>query len=104
MVCLVIGTTLEELAYKIVFSKTVQEKTAYRFTAFAVLIIIFLVARHVAASMGVSMINYVVEQYQFVIIPPLVIFAFSMILRQYRKKKSASVTGTGATALYLTTN
>ena len=96
VVCLVIGTTLEGLAYKIVFSKTVQEKTAYRFTAFAVLIIIFLVARHVAASMGVSMINYVVEQYQFVIIPPLVIFAFSMILRQYRIKKIRKRYGDGS--------
>lgn len=42
IICLVAGTAFEVLAYKIVFGKTVQDKPAYRFTAFAVLVIIFL--------------------------------------------------------------
>ena len=41
VICLVVGTTIEGLIYKIVFSETVQNKPAYRFTAFAVFIIIF---------------------------------------------------------------
>ncbi|MBR0061517.1 MAG: carboxylesterase/lipase family protein, partial [Selenomonadaceae bacterium] len=52
--CLVVGTTLEGLLYKLVFSRTVQEKPAYRFTAFAVLIVISVVAANVATTMGVS--------------------------------------------------
>ncbi|MBQ3442786.1 MAG: carboxylesterase family protein [Selenomonadaceae bacterium] len=96
VVCLVVGTTLEGLAYKIVFSKTIQEKTAYRLTAFAVLIIIFFVARYIAASMGVSMLNYVEEQFQFVIIPPILVFAFNMALRQYRIKKIRKRYGDGS--------
>lgn len=94
--CLVVGTTLEGLAYKIVFSETVQNKSAYRFTAFAVLIIIFLVAVYIATMTGVSIINYVVEQFQFVIIPPIAIFAFNMALRQYRIKKIRERYGDGS--------
>ena len=77
---------LEGLEYKIVFSETVQEKPAYRFTAFALLIIIFFVAMYIATTTGVSILNYVEEQFQFVIIPPILIFAFNMALRQYRIK------------------
>ena len=87
VVCLVVGTTLEGLAYKIVFSETVQNKPAYRFTAFAVLSIIFFVAVYLAATLGISVLNYVEEQFQFVIIPPILFFAFNMALRQYRIKK-----------------
>lgn len=95
VICLVAGTTLEGLVYKIVFSKSVQEKPAYRFTAFAASIAAFLVARHIAATMGISIINYVVEQYQFVIIPPILVFAFNMALRQYRIKKIRERYGDG---------
>ena len=96
VVCLVVGTTLEGLAYKIVFSETVQNKPAYRFTAFAVLSIIFFVAVYLAATLGISVLNYVEEQFQFVIIPPLLIFAFNMALRQYRIKKIRKRYGDGS--------
>ncbi len=101
--CLVVGMILEWLIYKIIFSKTVQNKPAYRFTAFAVLIIIFLVAIQIATRLEISVLNYVEEQFQFVIIPPILIFAFNMALRRYRIKKSANATATGATAFYLMT-
>ncbi len=93
--CLVIGMALEGLAYKIVFSETVQQKPAYRFTAFAVLAVIFFVAVYIATMTGVSILNYVVEQFQFVIIPPILIFAFNMALRQYRIKKIRERYGDG---------
>ena len=96
VICLVVGTTLEGIAYKTVFSETVQSKPAYRFTAFAVLILIFFVAVYVATTTGVSIINYVVEQFQFVIIPPILIFAFNMALRQYRIKKIRKRYGDGS--------
>ncbi|MBR0101894.1 MAG: carboxylesterase family protein [Selenomonadaceae bacterium] len=96
VVCLVVGMTLEGLIYKIVFSKTFQDKPVYRFTAFAVLTIIFFIAVYVATMTGVSMLNYVEEQFQFVIIPPLLIFAFNLALRQYRIKKIRERYGDGS--------
>lgn len=94
--CLVVGMILEWLIYKIIFSKTVQNKPAYRFTAFAVLIIIFLVAIQIATMLEISVLNYVEEQFQFVIIPPILIFAFNMALRRYRIKKIRERYGDGS--------
>ncbi len=94
--CLVVGMTLEGLAYKIVFSEIVQNQPAYRFTTFVVLIIIFLGAWYIATMSGVSILNYVEEQFQFVIIPPILIFAFNMALRQYRIKKIRERYGDGS--------
>ena len=95
-ICLGVGMALEWLLYKIIFSETVQKKTAYRFTAFAVLIIIFFVAVNFAETLCVSMINYVAGQYQFVIILPLLVFVFNMALRQYRIKKIRKRYGDGS--------
>ena len=95
-VCLIVGTTIEGLIYKIVFSETVQNKPAYRFTAFAVLVSVFFIAGYIADMMGVSMLNYVVEQFHFVIIPPILIFAFHMALRRYRIKKIRERYGDGS--------
>ena len=56
----------------------------------------FFVAVQIAATMGVSILNYVEEQFQFVIIPPLLIFAFRVVLRQYRIKKIRERYGDGS--------
>ena len=96
VICLVVGTMIEGLLYKIVFSETVQNKPAYRFTAFAVLVIIFLSAVYIASIMGVSILNYVEEQFLFVIIPPILIFVFNIALRQYRIKKIRERYGDGS--------
>ena len=97
VICLVVGMTLEALLYKIVFSKTVQNKPAHRFTAFAVLIIIFLFAGHIAIDyIEMPLLDYVLGQYLYVILPPLVVFAFKIALRQYRIKKIRSRYGDGS--------
>ena len=94
--CLVVGMSLEGLERKIVFSETIQQKPAYRFTAFAVLVMIFLVAVNIIPEyMGETMIEYVSVQYQFVIIPPLLVFAFNMALRWYRIRKIRERYGDG---------
>ena len=95
-VCLIVGTALEGLIYKIVFSKTVQEKPSRRFMTLAVIVLIFLAAMYIAAIMGVPMINYIMEQYQFIIIPPILVFAFNVVLRQYRIKKIRERYGDGS--------
>ncbi len=94
--CLVVGTTLEGLAYKIVFSESVQTKPPRRFTALAVLVLISLVGVYVAETGGVSLSNYLEEQFGFVIIPPILIFVFNMALRQYRIKKIRERYGDGS--------
>jgi len=94
--CLVVGTTLEGLAYKIVFSEPVQTKPPRRFTALAVLVGIGLVGVYVAETGGVSLSNYLEEQFGFVIIPPILVFAFNMALRQYRIKKIRERYGDGS--------
>ena len=96
-ICLVVGIALEALEYKIVFSKTVQSKPAYRFMTWAVFIIIFFVAQHIATTwLNMPVFDYVAEQYGYVIIPPLVIFAFNIALRRYRIKKIRERYGDGS--------
>ena len=94
--CFIVGAALEGLIYKIVFSKTVQEKTSRRFMTLAVIVLVFLAAMYISAIMGVPMLNYIVEQYQFVIIPPILFFAFNMAVRQYRIKKIRERYGDGS--------
>ena len=94
--CLVVGMTLEGLAYKIVFSEHVQTKPPRRFAVMAVLILVALVGVYVAETGGVSLSNYLEEQFAFVIIPPILFFAFNMALRQYRIKKIRECYGDGS--------
>ena len=59
--CLVVGMALEGLEHKIVFSDTVQNKPAYRYTAFAVILLIFFAAVNIIPEhMGETMLEYVV--------------------------------------------
>ena len=97
VICIVVGFALEGLEHKIVFSETIQKKPAYRFTAFAVILFIFLTAlNNIPEYMGETMLEYVMVQYQFVIIPPLLVFAFNVALRQYRIKKIRERYGDGS--------
>lgn len=96
VICLVTGTAVELAANKIIFSEDVQKKTSCRLTAFAILVCIFFAAGYAADILGIEILNYVEEQYQFVIIPPLVIFAFNVALRQYRIKKIRERYGDGS--------
>ena len=74
IICLVVGMSLEALQYKIIFSKLVQRKQARRFTALAVLVIIFLFAVHVATEyIEMPLLDYILGQYAYVILPPLAI-------------------------------
>ena len=96
VICLVVGIALEMLEYKIVFSKTVQLKPVRRFAAFAAFVLIFVVAHNIAEErLGVDMLDYLLEQYAYVIIPPLVVFAFHMAVRWHRVRKIRERYGDG---------
>lgn len=102
IICLVVGMALEALIYKIIFSKTVQNKPALRFTALAILLLIFLFAVHIATEyIDMPLLDYVLEQYLYVILPPLAIFAFNIALRRYRIKKIRNRYGDGSNGFLL---
>ena len=97
IVCWVVGYVLQEIAARILFCKTIQKKTAYRYIAFAVIIFIFLAAQYAAMSwMGLSALDYLLEQYVYIIGAPILVFAFSMAVRRYRARKIRQVYGDGS--------
>ena len=97
IICLVVGMSLEALQYKIIFSKFIQKKPAHRSMAFAVLVIVFLFAVHIATEyIEMPLLDYILGQYAYVILPPLAIFAFNIVLRRYRIKKIRNRYGDGS--------
>ena len=97
VVCCVVGWLLQEIATRILFSKTVQKKPAYRYMVFAVIILIFLAAEYAAMSwMGLSASDYLLEQYLYIIGLPILMFAFKMAVRWYRVWKIRKVYGDGS--------
>ena len=97
VVCCVVGWPLQELATRILFSKTVQNKTAYRYMVFGVFILLFLAAEYAAMSwMKLSASDYFLEQYLYIIGPPVLMFAFHMAVRWYRVRKIRKVYGDGS--------
>ena len=97
VICCVVGWPLQELATRILFSKTVQNKTAYRYMVFGVFILLFLAAEYAAMSwMGLSASDYLLEQYLYIIGPPVLMFAFHMAVRWYRIRKIRKQYGDGS--------
>lgn len=96
-ICLVVGIALEMLVYKLVFSKAVQKTTARRAMAIAALVLVFFALQHLATSwLGMNVLEYVAEQYGYVVIPPLLVFAYSMALRWHRVRIIRERYGDGA--------
>ena len=88
IICIVAGTVMFMLGNKIIFNENVQERTTYRLIAFAVMILIVLAAHHFSTTfMNMSMVDHVIEQWEFVIIPPLVVFIFGLVVRYYQIRK-----------------
>ena len=97
VVCCVVGWPLQELATRILFSKTVQNKTSYRYMVFGVFFLLFLAAEYAAMSwMKLSASDYLLEQYLYIIGPPVLMFAFHMAVRWYRVRKIRKVYGDGS--------
>lgn len=88
IICIAAGTVLYMLGEKILFNETVQEKQTYRFMAFAVMILIVLASHYFSMTfMNMSMVEHVIEEWEFLVIPPLVIFAFGMVVRYFQIRK-----------------
>ena len=73
---------------KIVFNKTVQKSTTNKVLIFFALFVIFLIGGYVALQLtGLSLKDYFVENYIYSILPSVLGFAFSMIVRWYQIRK-----------------
>lgn len=97
VVCWVLGYVLQEVATRILFSKTVQSNTAYRYTVFGAFVLLFLAAEYAVMSwMGLSASDYLLEQYVYIVGLPILGFAFHMVVRWYRVRKIREQYGDGS--------
>jgi len=85
---MVAGTVLDTLVRKLVFSETVQKTKTYSIIIFASLILVFLAIQcFLTFWLDVSLLNYVVEEYQYAIILPVLGLAASRLIRWYFVQK-----------------
>lgn len=97
LICLAVGGILDALANKIVFSKTVQNKPLNRVLISGAFFLIFLVFQYLAMTeTGLSMEEYLLEQYAYIVIPAVLGFAFSLAKRWYLVKKIRARYGDGS--------
>ena len=97
LICLAVGMIFENFASKIVFSKVVQNKTQNKILVCAAFLLIFLLVEYVVVSWTeLSMYEYLLEQYMYLIALPILGFAFSMSLRWYRVRKIRELYGDGS--------
>lgn len=95
VICLVGGMLLETSGRRIVFSRAVQKRPALKYLVFAAFIFSFGAAQQIATTIGIDVLEYVKGQYLYVIIPPLLVFAFSKVFRRYRIRKIRQRYGDG---------
>ena len=92
-----LGIAMEEIIGKIVFSKTVQKKTANRILTFAIILLVFFAAQYIATRwMNASMLEYVEEEFGFVVALPIIGFFVSLLIRAYHIRKVRNVYGDGS--------
>ena len=97
LICLAFGFTVEELISKIVFKEAVQRRPMYLVLIYIAFFLIFVIANHVSFSwMGVSMLDYLLEEYIYVIGLPIIGFIVSLLIRRYRIRKIRELYGDGS--------
>ena len=92
-----LGIALEEVITGIVFSKAVQKSRANRVLTYAAILLVFLLAQYVSIRwMGVSMLEYLQEEFLYVVVLPVLGFAVNLIIRRYRILKIRRLYGDGS--------
>ena len=95
--CFALGILLEELITKIIFSAPVQKKAKNRVMVYAAVILFFVIAHYISAKwMGKSMIEYLMEEYMYVIGLPILGFIVNVLIRLYRVRKIREIYGDGS--------
>lgn len=97
VVCLAVGIVLEQIMNKVIFSEAVQTRPPVKVLIYAVIVLVFLVAQNVSmAWMGVSLVDYLLQQFAFVAGIPILGFALTMLIRWYRARKIRERYGDGS--------
>ena len=97
LICLVVGFALDKLTSMIVFSKTVQSSKTNRILAFAGYILVCTAIEYAFMSFkDISIDDYAIEGYAYLVVPAILGFAFNIALRQYRIKKIRNRYGDGS--------
>ena len=92
-----LGIVLEEVITKIVFSKAVQKSKANRIYTYAAILLVFLLAQYVSIRwMGVSMLEYLQEEFMFVVGLPILGLVVNLLIRGYRVWKIRKRYGDGS--------
>ncbi len=95
--CFALGIALEELISKLVFSKTVQQKTVNRVFTFVTILLVFLIAEFVSMRLlGTSLIEDLEEEFAWVVVPPILGMVVNLCIRGYRVRKIRKLYGNGS--------
>lgn len=92
-----LGIASEEIVYAIAFSKAVQKKPARRFGLYAAIVLLFLAAHWFSVRwMGVSLMDYLLEEFGWVVGLPVLGFVVNLLIRKYRVQKIRELYGDGS--------
>ena len=92
-----LGLFLEEVVSNIAFSRTVQSKPQNRALIYGAFFLIFLGAHYFSVRwMGVSMLDYLMEEIQFAVVLPLLGLGVNLLIRRYRVLKIRKLYGDGS--------
>ena len=98
LLCFAIGGVLDAVANKIVFSKFVQSKTSHKILVSIAFLLIFLaIVQYVVVSWTeLPILDYLIGQYVYIIIPAILGFAFNNVKRWYLTRKIRERYGDGS--------
>ena len=95
--CFALGIVSEEIISKIVYSKAVQKSTANRILTYAAILLVFLAGQYVSIRwMGVSLLEYLEEEFMFVVGLPILGLIVNLLIRAYRIHKIRKLYGDGS--------
>ena len=94
--CFAVGIAAEEIISRIVFSKSVQKSRTNRILTYIAIVLIFLGGQYISIRwMGVSMLEYLEEEFAFVVGLPILGLIVNLIIRWYRVRKIRGLYGDG---------
>ena len=91
-----LGIAAESIITRITFLPEIQKKKKNRYFTYLVIFLLFLAAHAVSVKwMGISMLDYLLEEFAYVVGLPILGFLVNLLIRRYRIQKIRSVYGEG---------
>lgn len=95
--CFALGIASEEIISRIVFSKAVQKSRENRIFTYVAIVLFFLAGQYVSVRwMGVSMMEYLEEEFAFVVGLPILGFFINLLIRAWQIRKIRKLYGDGS--------